>query len=81
MINLQLGSNDTLELTLKAKKPNQRIMAPREARVMLCPGILTGTFLPASFTTNLPLRGPKKKDAVAAATPPTMWTAPPPAKS
>ena len=67
----------TVDAPLKPNQQNQRINAPRAAKVILCPSIAWG--LP--FCHTLPIRGPRIAAPIIAHMPPTICTAVEPAKS
>ncbi len=67
----------SVEPALKPYQPNHRMNTPSAPRVSEWPGMARG--LPLS--SYLPIRGPMIETATSAATPPTRWTTPEPAKS
>ena len=66
-----------VEAALKPNQPNSRMNVPSMAIGMWWPGAPRG--LPS--LPNLPMRGPSTMAPASAATPPTAWTTPEPAKS
>src|SRR4051794_4678915 len=66
-----------VDAALKPNQPNSRMNVPSIAIGMWWPGMARG--LPS--LPNLPMRGPSTSAPASAATPPTAWTTPDPAKS
>ncbi len=67
----------SVEPALNPYQPNQRMNTPSAPSMSEWPGIAFG--LP--FSSYLPIRGPMVRTPARAATPPTRWTMPEPAKS
>ena len=66
-----------VEAALKPNQPNSRMNVPSMAIGMWWPGSARGV----PSLANLPMRGPSTMAPARAATPPTAWTTPEPAKS
>ena len=71
------SSAENVEAALKPNQPNSRMNVPSMAIGMWWPGRARG--VPSA--PNLPMRGPSTLAPARAATPPTAWTTPLPAKS
>ena len=74
---LDVGRRRSVDAALKPNQPNSRMNVPSMAIGMWWPGSARGV----PSLANLPMRGPSTMAPASAATPPTVWTTPEPAKS
>jgi hypothetical protein len=72
-----MSATERVEAALKPNQPNSRMKVPSRAMGMWWPGRARG--FPSR--PNFPMRGPSTMAPARAATPPTAWTTPDPAKS